>query len=47
MRVLVTAVLLWAAVIVAPLAAEPMPVLKGNTAIHDPSIMVTEDGASA
>lgn len=26
------------------MAAEPMPALKGNTAIHDPSILVTETG---
>jgi arabinan endo-1,5-alpha-L-arabinosidase len=44
MRLIVSAVLLWAAVIAAPLAAEPMPVLGGNTAIHDPSIIATEDG---
>ena len=26
------------------MAAEPMPALKGNSAIHDPSILVTETG---
>ena len=26
------------------MAAEPMPALKGNTAIHDPSILVTDTG---
>lgn len=44
MRLIVPMVLLWAAAIATPLATEPMPTLNGNTAIHDPSIIVTEDG---
>ena len=44
MRLTLPALLLWAAAIAAPPAAEPMPTLLGNTAIHDPSIIVTDDG---
>ncbi len=44
MRLTLPALLLWAAAIAAPLAAEPMPELKGNIAIHDPSIIVTDEG---